>query len=450
MGLSSTVDSGRINNRSHVRHFHALIRKSITIFLSLFLALFPCFVYAAFDVVPQQPSWLPDDLYKVRSAQLNYQANSASVNAYRAYKATVNGTAVYAESSVIRTVTAAEVGSVMNKRISKAALGGGALFGTVAVSALLEGIGWVMDQGSYVKFKTPDGKVPDNGNYKYYGSCSVMPSACSSSTAVDINTFIPLAVSGLPSTRAPWTFSRTSASVNPVYQIYFKDNANTESSTSITNVVAPHDPLAPQRVSITDAQVAAVVSHSGYVDPVDSSKNATINTGNPDLSIYEAASTQLDGETDNPIVNDINTSLDAAPKITTKSGTDGTTETETKDPDGITLSTSTSNFKLPAFCDWASTLCDHISWIEEPPKPSTPEPVDKEDISADIPANPTINFNAQCPVPVTFTFDFPFKTFAWDFEWTNLCNSLVTMKPWVLGIANIMAVFILLNARKEI
>jgi hypothetical protein len=425
-----------------------MIHKINVSLLSIFIALFPAFSYAVYDI-PAKPTWLPAEEYKIESLRLNMQAMSEDMRVHRAYMATVNGSRLYAQSEAVVTATASEVGQVMNDRISKFARGGGtALVGVIAVEALLEGIGWVMKEGTYVKMKDADFSKTELRYY--YGEATNR-----------LNKFCYNA--------------QDCKNLNQKYFDQFGNHEHVDSCSSqygamycsfgdkdqpanYTMVMSggdnpSYEPNAPQQtIPITPEQIGCAIYHTCYHDPVDSSKDTSVNTGIHDSNTISDAATRQEGE-DNPLVSKIDKALEDAPKTPTSSGTEGKSDstTTTKDQTGNTTSTSTSNstFKLPAFCDYATKLCDWMDWTQKPDlpekEPMTPDqdqPVDEKKVA--------INFGSQCPQSRVVPFEIEGQQAdikVVDYE--PICAQAAIIKPSIIFSATLAAALIIFGRRSE-
>lgn len=282
-----------------------------------------------------------------------------------------------------------------------------------------------------------------SGGTSSSGSSNTSTSNPNSSTTVtnsDASTTTTTTSASSDGSNITITTTKTTTTTDPT-------TGQTSSSTTSTAVSTP------STVSTTTTSIRQTDGSTGQTTTTTSSTqtptmpNSTTTVTNPNGTKQTTSTTT----TNNPTTKQNTTTT-----TTTNSSPTGTTETTSKTqttpdtPPIVKHSGDGSSLELPPFCTWAKVVCDFIDWVEQPPKPQTPEPVDHEDLSNQLPEKPAINFNGICPPPVLFTFDFPFKTFTWSYEWTNLCDSLVKIKPWILAIANLMAVFIVLNSRKEI
>jgi len=417
-----------------------MIHKINIYLLSLILALFPAFVYAAVDV-PPRPSWLPEGDYQIRSVQIRSDALSADIAATRDYVMTQNGSRFAANAQATVNVTSSDVGSVMSKRISAVARGGGvALAGVIAVEGLLEGIGWVMENGTYVKHKPADTTQNPTNIPQAWADYSTNPKTFWGSPEAICEHLTGYYSSELVNIKDVSNGGKQCVFASGNKQtVYLENNPYYN-----PNAPAPQDQIIP----ITPDLIGKAIFHNGYQDPVDSSKNATVNTGNADTDTITAASTPQDGETDNDIVNKTNAALDAAPKTQTSDGTQGTSNNSTSDANGNPLTNSTGSFNLPAFCNWAAVVCDHIKWVEKDEIPAK-DPIDPPDSTTPDTKTVDINFGAQCPDSVTIPFDIEGQSSDIKVvDYQPICAQAPIIRPATITFATIMAAMIVFGRRE--
>ncbi len=127
-----------------------------------------------------------------------------------------------------------------------------------------------------------------------------------------------------------------------------------------------------------------------------------------------------------------------AVKDSTKEITDKMEQTKPKD------------FELPAFCSWASKVCDFIDWVKKdpelPPDDNTPLVKDDKDSSfVDEYANKSyVNFSGQCPAPPVFNIFGGQITFPMEI----VCKACEQMSWVFISFAWLRAVMIVFFASK--
>jgi len=102
-------------------------------------------------------------------------------------------------------------------------------------------------------------------------------------------------------------------------------------------------------------------------------------------------------------------------------------------------------FELPAFCKWASKVCDFIDWFKDDdlPKNELP-PIDIKDLPIDQSAADKKYYDAkaQCPSPEKIALAFG----TIDFDYTNICNFFTKIAPFIMASAYLTGAFIVLKS----
>ena len=101
--------------------------------------------------------------------------------------------------------------------------------------------------------------------------------------------------------------------------------------------------------------------------------------------------------------------------------------------------------ELPAFCTWASKVCDFIDWFKDDdlPKNELP-PIDIKDLPIDQSAADKKYYDAkaQCPSPEKIALAFG----TIDFDYTNICNFFTKIAPFIMASAYLTGAFIVLKS----
>ncbi|NKG39309.1 virulence factor TspB C-terminal domain-related protein [Acinetobacter johnsonii] len=354
-----------------------------------------------------------------------------------------------------------------------------AFLGGAAVQALVDGVGWVMDEGGKVTKKPVD-----NGNLNPYDPtawiCQTGGFDYNSPTAACLahakrNTYYkdPSVKCDLLSDRAKCTITWTQVSNNTVV------THNVESYPKRNPNYNPSSPL-PENVEVTQEQLTAALKEAldsnnpalaaaiaealkaaymfdGSEGQDDSSNTIAIGTAN---DMNEA----VDRAFDNPTSNATSDKPSGYYKITdgektvegyvTTPDTSAKTETETKtetttDPvtgNQTTTGTSTGSLQLPAFCDWAAIVCDWIGWTkEQPDEPEELKPVFEE---IEVPYTPfsIAKFNAQCPPDENLSLNLMGQDMSFVFPMKPFCDFFSGIKPFVIALASFWAVKLIGNA----
>lgn len=385
-----------------------------------------------------------------------------------------SGSKKVVEAVVETRPTASKVGSSMLKRVNAYAKAPGVqAIGVYAVVELLEAIGWVMKDGTYVKIKETDpGDCISNSCplvwFNKYGS----PDSACKAIVVDLaKRFDGYEVTSLGYVNYK-TYSDGSA------EAYCKIRVGAGSTPSLEHIVGiPNPDYVPENPkpithTLTPALLGAAMLGQGYSDPADSSVNDVVNTGRwtgvPEA--YTPDSSGIGNELANELAEKANNAkpthdgkassfsdpryqddLSFSDKSNDRTWTDekGTTGESSAVTDPATGETK-GNFKLPAFCDWASAVCDWFDWTKEEPELED-EPLeieDKEIISYQ--REDHIQFGQTCPfspqtksLPLGVLGSLEFET-----DLTFICTFGSEARPYVLGIGHLGAlIFLLIGLR---
>jgi hypothetical protein len=296
--------------------------------------------------------------------------------------------------------TPSKVGSSMLKRIYSPQ----AILGTAAVTGLLAAIGWVMEDGVYVKKYTDDENVPPNG-YDYKLPDIGNQPFSTNFPWVDSPSKVVAQLEGLDGTK-PWGNTKVIRISNVTlikvgefdYDLrYFeKFDGNTSGSTYTLRLPKRISPV-PQpepdviTVPLTAALLGAAMLGEGYKDPDPKFDNDRVNTGHDTgvKEIYEHDPSGIGDEladvmddklknakpTDDgqpsyvgdpkydgrPLGDDRD---DLSDRSWDEKGDEATGTTEpTKDPEtGEATGGQSISLQFPLFCSWASKMCQ---WYDD-------------------------------------------------------------------------------------
>ncbi|MFW1884605.1 hypothetical protein ACG91E_13175 [Acinetobacter nosocomialis] len=277
--------------------------------LLISLALFTVQVYAADD----------GDWWLQREIQLQQNREDYAKRVYgRSASSFLETDAATGRSKTITkiaiaeaTPTASKVGSTMLQRVAFYARNPGVqMVGVMAVSQLIEAIGWVMTDGAYVKFKQPDPDQPlDLSKFKYY------PIGESTGSLADIETrkqeLKAIYPNGNSSTFRnefdSFNWGKTSYSIEntritvvlTVNTKFCTENCSpspdyTYGDPSRTSIFTLHgvytgESPKPEKIELTPELLGAAMMGQGYNDPVDPAKyNPIANTGYMNQSVASA------------------------------------------------------------------------------------------------------------------------------------------------------------------
>jgi len=448
--------------------------KNIIIFLVLSLFLTPTFAAAP---SPSGGGWGPPTVTRVALTDV--------IEATACQQAIRNGTAVTLEAVVQETINRQAVGKVLLKRL----LAGGLLVG--ATQSLLDGIGWVMEDGVYVKYKIPDENPKDvqktwcfqNASSKYY---------CSKSALSLKNIY----KSQYP--QYPAEYEWRALNLDAWYLVLREKKESTSGGVSVTFLYIKnpyYDPNAqppkPQKITLT-SDLLGDLAVGDYTDPVDPSADKK------DKVWTDVENSYSPDVTGNELNDKINNKLDNAPETNNKPKTPpkpdgdaqkypapdekpgGQGETENKtDPE---TGNQTGNFTLPDWCLWAADQCqwhkeekevwkeekeqrdseksfwqnvtDWFDWTKEEPEkeeePDRPEIDDKGIFSRTF--DTVFSLSKQCPPDVPYTLETQYLKGNFTISLNWLCVIFTFLGYPLQLIAHLTGLWILYETvvRKEI
>ncbi|MBK5646372.1 MAG: hypothetical protein I4N51_04160 [Acinetobacter sp.] len=389
--------------------------KNIIIFLILSLFLTPTFAAAP---SPSGGGWGPPTVTRVALTDV--------IEATARQQAMRNGTAVTLEAVVQETINRQSIGKVLLKRL----LAGGLLIG--ATQSLLDGIGWVMEDGVYVKYK-------DNSYGHEFSRISPVNftdfdtfSKDSFLTGIDLS---PSSIALLNSANFQQQVTLTgTCKVSTMY---------CQGEKTFAVIIRPAE-TSKQKIPLTP-DLLGDLAVGDYTDPVDESKNKkdkvwtdVENSYKPDVTgndLNDKINNKLDNapETNNKPSNKPKPDGDAQkyPAPDQKPGGQGETDNKT-DPE---TGNQTGNFTLPDWCLWAADQCqwhkeekevwkeekeqrdseksfwqkvtDWFDWTKEAPEkeeePDRPEIDDKGIFSRTF--DTVFSLSKQCPPDLPYSID---------------------------------------------
>lgn len=357
--------------------------------------------------------------------------------------------------------------------------------GGAAVQALVDGVGWVMDEGGKVT-KLPDGSVPIDvtntcANGWGFGDSNV-PIGSVIRDYVKNNSQIPGQYErNYYSSKVVGCNVTTSVVVEFKYKLVYSASDlqdRTEripffpSTTNNTSTQPPNPEVSPAELeaalknaleSNNPALAAAIAQAIKAAYSYDSSEGQDDSTNTAVIGTANDMNQAVDRAFDTPTSNATTDKPSGYYKITdgektiegyvTTSDTSTKTETETKtttttDPvtgNQTTTGTSTGSFELPAFCSWAAIVCDWINWTKEEPQEPELKPVFEE---INVPYTPfsIAKFNAQCPPDENLSLNLMGQDMSFVFPMKPFCDFFSGIKPFVIALASFWAVKLIGNA----
>ncbi|NAS10260.1 virulence factor TspB C-terminal domain-related protein [Acinetobacter haemolyticus] len=440
--------------------------------ISLTLAYTPFFVFAS-----TSPSgdgkWGPKTVTRVGLDDI--------IEATARKQTVKNGSSVTLEAVVRETVNRQKVGKVLLGRI----LGGG--IGVAGVTALIGAIGWVMEDGTYVKYKDKDNTSHPQYQYKCYGSNEVVDTVTECGE-IHLQNQYGGGKGAISVRNCQYT--------NNAFCTFVYPAQNTSNYQVATRVQRQTEPTPRQKITLTSDMVGDIAV-GDYTDPVDSSKDKKDRKWTDVENAYKEDPNNIE----NDLSNDLDQKFNDAPQTPSKpdtppqtdgegqsyptdedKGTDGKTEQQIDSETG--QPTGQGKFTLPDWCLWAADNCqwhqedkahqtkerqvwedekshrsseksfwqtvkDFFDWTKEDDLP------DKEQLEPDaeeeIPLQKVdINWGAQCPEKETIRFELEghsIEISIINFEY--ICPFAPIIKPIVIFGATLESLFILAGIRRN-
>jgi hypothetical protein len=399
-----------------------------------------------------------------------------------------DGSKVKIGASVTKPVDTAKVASTLVDRLKNAKsyaknLGKAsipAFVGTAALHALMEGIGWVMDEGGDItrvdSNYNPDGSLSETNQYLcYYGSeprrantiyqCGLQFIQYSGVVYTD-STIESCSQQGgcrfkIPIGNGQYGFDNYQVMAGTIPRVdTFPTNdpipvSADEIETALKNALESNNPALA--TAIAEAMKSAYTQDNSEGQP--KTTNPLVADAQNDMQ------RAVDGALDTPTstggtaerpsgyykITDGDKTIEGyvTPSDTsgqTNTDTESTTVTDSITGNQTTTGTSTGSIQFPAFCDWAGIVCDWIGWTkEEPEEPKYDQPVLTE---VQIPYAPfsIASFNAQCPVDMNLSLDLMGQNQNFVLPMSPFCDFFSSIKPFVIALASFFAVRLLGNA----
>ncbi|WP_151840793.1 virulence factor TspB C-terminal domain-related protein [Acinetobacter soli] len=333
--------------------------------------------------------------------------------------------------------------------IKNLAKGGAYTFvGSAALGVLIKAIGWAMDEGG--KITKPD---QNNSTCKFDGSDCTYSQYLYMSSAVyqqkddtyhtsslSAATSTCTALSKLYSRQFKSVTLKTTSSTVSLYTCTLSDSFTTEVQVNILNNKNYSQTSTPPSATISDSDFQQAI-----LDQLTNAPNSDLSnqlatdaytlqdtTGKATDSLVKADSTSGINDAAKNIINAAKSAIanDANPqnaKLTSGSSGKAETETETKNEDGTTgePSKSSTNFQLPAFCDWASYVCEFIDWVKEDPEQPESIELPTTELTERSFVENLFKVTASCPPDNTLTLPLPHgPVFTYTFTYTRFCSYL--------------------------
>lgn len=393
------------------------------------------------------------------------------------------GKKIRIEADVTQTANKAKVASTLTDRLKKAAdyakksgkASIPAFVGGAAVQALVDGVGWVIDEGGKVTKEPDEDQKPINSYQKIWcwnhsppKGCGGSPASAGRATASLFNLTYKSSEIIQPNLQAKITLEDSNGQSREIYVLYgsnenYDPNALVEPqevtqeqlTEALKNALESNNPALAAAISqaIKDAytpegklvSIGDEQANGLAVDAADTARDAVNkaakNTGTEPTSSGKPGYYKItDGEkTVEGYVYPTEPTGTITPQPDTGTGTEPGTGTGT----GTGTSTGGATFELPPFCDWAGIVCDFIEWYKTEPEDDSPElpehELEKKEIDKDL-----LNVGgSSCPQDLTVNWSgLPFGiTINESIEMQPYCNELEPLKYVFILITTCLCAF---------
>ncbi|MGL3693848.1 virulence factor TspB C-terminal domain-related protein [Acinetobacter sp. LA-1] len=513
------------------------MKKIITFLLSLIIAYSPIYAFAGaaeqWNASPRQMT-IADMGMRTRNGigVENVRASNGMINADITQRVTVDGSnatintkvSIPANDDTFARKTASHAKNLLRG-------GAWAAGAAVAMDVVLDGVGWVIDEGG--KIKRPIEYSPNDEEYNKYtsqykyrpinsqyngGYFYSLENACKSYltflngpsgkdtyvSSSGISCTYKNAASGNWSTNVgkytngdynpsslPTHTTPSDPEINDAFFNWFKNNPQSITDPVTTYIYSPKDsqgkalPKSPEGTDpsfgpneITDEMMNNYMEHRnanlqnpytttiGDSTQIDTTQNPdgskTSTKTNPDGS---KTTTRTDTKTD-PDTGEITTTV-----TETTTNPDGSTSTKTETSTQTKPKPETTD--LPAFCDYAATLCtwmnrdtehkaeekslwekitDWFDWTKEEPdsdnKDNEVDTKEPEKFDTAVFKKDRFNVSKTCPVAETHTISLSGISVDFSFDLTPICTVLEFARPALVACSYLYAAYIVIGAAR--
>lgn len=337
------------------------------------------------------------------------------------------------------------------------------------VEAMLNGIGWVIDYATQTIKRPKEYLNPDNPEYCFYnasiGCFMLSDQALSASIEYNNSLLTPSQIDQYGAVRGVKTLSSDNNTLT--IHLYNKYNQIVQISTfgymENPNYVPPQNDT--EYEIMTDEQLGSEIIGQGQNStPLDSAiETAYDPTNNTQNAPAPASSRQaLDNANPEP---ETDPQGETTPKPNVD--TDGDGVPDTVDPNAPSAG---DTFKLPAFCEWAPSVCDFftvqktdnkaikdnqnkqleqdksfIDWFKEMPDTPQTDQLPIEDQTIIFDDSQRINFSDTCPAPEQFTVSFFGYSQNLEFSYQPLCEFMSMIKFFVIAGSYLIGAYIVMG-----
>lgn len=360
------------------------------------------------------------------------------------------------------------------RKIGKFGKGANAVGGALVIGGLIvDAAGWVIDEGGKVqRINEPDNS--DNSlseQYQYQCSQSNYGVSRADTVSACANNFVKNKGLGLEKVGS------CKVSDNPTCSFKRVDSTS-YTSFQVARRIARIDPFPKsEKVDVSEEEKERVLkdllNDPKYADLAAQMIGNTYSMGpdnpepDPDVvndlknkqkDVLKSDNPKGDGKTrtDPKIDTGTQGQADTTPKPDTGTGANPDTGTGPGSGTGTNPSSntgSTTNFELPAFCNYAAKLCDWLDWTQEDKELEEAEKEEPEELDLGTIDKNRFRASGQCPAPIEINESVRALGKSVDFdltiEWTQICNVAEDTSPLVLLISTITGLLILVGGGRS-
>lgn len=333
-----------------------------------------------------------------------------------------------------------------------------------AITALVEGVGWIIDNGIIYK----EEEIPDIG-YEYYWAVSLNSSAKKYNSAN--NACNDFNKNGMYKPVFSHLVLRNDFATVDCYLTYTEGRDGTFLNITYNRYKNPiYDPnYTPRLYPVSDTEVGNEVLGKGKQPNSSTSPNTAIIS-----EAYNPNNSTEGGKETDTALNNANPEPETPPK--------GESETvKEKDENGQETGKETSTFELPNFCEWAPAVCEFFQ-VQKQDNQDIKDNQNKDleqnktffekvedwfddwanftkddlenDNELDIPeqelegTDTNISFDNSCPAPIKVPLSWNGNSINFDFSFDLFCQSFGTyLKPIIIALGAFHAVLIVSGVR---
>lgn len=506
------------------------MKKIITFLLSLIIAYSPIYVFAGaaeqWNGSSRQMS-IADQGMRTRNGigVGNVKAANGMINADITQRVTVDGSNATINTKV---AIAANDDTFARKSASHAKnlLRGGAVAvgAAAAMQLILDGVGWIIDEGGKVTKKHQDPAVcdPSTCSYlpevykresKYYSTGQAACNGVFKPGGATVryedgycklyggenkyNGNIQDVVNKVanpnynPSTPKPPNQTVPDSEIQDAFYNWFKNNPQSITDPVTTYIYSPKDsqgnalPKSPEGKDpsfgpneITDEMMDNYMEHrdanlqNPYTTSIQDSTQ-TDTTQNPEGTKTETRTNPDGSKTETKTDTKVNPDTGEITTTVTQTTTmpDGSTSTKTETSTQTKPKPETTD--LPAFCEYAATLCtwmnrdtehkadekslwqkitEWFDWTKEKPDSDSPdnevETKKPEELDTSVFKKNRFNVSKSCPIPETHTINLSGISVNFSFDLTPICTVLEFARPALVACSYLYAAYIVIGAAR--